>query len=821
MGGARRGEDDAIERPARLNQAAAGAAPHMTGASAAAHLAAIVESSDDAIFSKSLDGRITTWNAAAERLYGHRREEVVGQPVSILVPPDRLHEVRNVIERLARREHIGHFETVRVRKDGSRVDVWLSVSPILDEEDGIVGISVIARDVTDRLRAERRRNARLAVNQVLTQAGTVEEILRQILQAVCQNLEWDVAAFWRVDKEAAVLRCVEIWHQPTAGVREFEAMTRRRSFPRGTGLPGRIWESGQPAWIPDVVRDDNFPRAPTAAREGLHAAFGYPISLGGEVLGVMEFFSSQIREPDADLLEMMSTIGSQVGQFLERKQADQALLASEQRFARFMQQLPGLAWIKDFQGRYTYANDAAMRAFQRPRSELYGKTDEEIFPPETAAQFKQNDLRALTSGMGVQVIETLADEQGIVHHSIVSKFPVFGPDGTVSMVGGMAIDITDRLRAEEALKEADRRKDEFLAILAHELRNPLAPIQNALSVLGHPHADADSVRDATRIAQRQVQHLTRLVDDLLDVSRIMRGIIELRLESIELATVISRAVETARPTIASGQHELTVSLPTTPVMLRGDPIRLAQVISNLLNNAAKYTPPEGKIGVSAWPEQGEVLIRVEDSGMGIAPDMVSRIFDMFVQGDNSASRAHGGLGIGLALVRRLVEMHGGAVSVQSGGPGMGSEFIVRLPLAIEAEGQAPFPTPATAPRGPALPKRRILVVDDNVDVATSLAMLLRMSGQEVLVVHDGLSALTAAESHRPDVVVLDLGMPGMDGYDVARRLRRMPETQKVLLVALTGWGQDEDRRRSAEAGFDHHLVKPVGFGVLEQVLGSA
>jgi PAS domain S-box-containing protein len=492
----------------------------------------------------------------------------------------------------------------------------------------------------------------------------------------------------------------------------------------------------------------------------------------------------------------------------ERHQATEALRESEQRFARFMQQLPGLAWIKDSEGRYVYANDAAEKAFGTPRTKLYGKTDDEVFPPEVAAQFKENDRRALASGTGVRVIESLEHADGIMHHSLVSKFPIPRP-GEAMLVGGIAFDITDRMQMEETLREADRRKDEFLATLAHELRNPLAPLRNGLQLLRLAGDDRRLLEEAQSMMERQLAQMVRLVDDLLDVSRITRGKLQLRRERVELANVVQSAVESSRPLIEASGHELTVCLPPAPVYLEADPTRLAQVFGNLLNNAAKYTNRGGQIRLTAARRRSEVVVSVQDSGIGISAEHLPRLFEMFSQAVPALERSHGGLGIGLTLVKSLVEMHGGCVEARSEGPDRGSEFVIRLPVlpsnsALAVENGEDMPR-AHRPG----PSRRVLIVDDNVDAAESLALLMKGVGHEVCTAYDGPSALRAAGAFRPDTVLLDLGLPGMSGIEVAERLRREPRLEKALLIAVTGFGQQEDQRRTRQAGFDAHLVKPV------------
>jgi PAS domain S-box-containing protein len=375
----------------------------------------------------------------------------------------------------------------------------------------------------------------------------------------------------------------------------------------------------------------------------------------------------------------------------------------------------------------------------------------------------------------------------------------------------------DNARLYDELKQADRRKEDFLAMLAHELRNPLAPVRNCLQILRLRSGPDATSEQARAMMERQVQHLVRLVDDLLDLSRIMRGKIELRREPIELGAVIGRAIEIAHPVIDAHGQELLTSLPPAPLWLLADPVRLSQVFANLLNNAAKFTERAGRIWLTAAPEGDDLVLRIRDTGIGIAPDLLPRVFDLFVQVDQSIARSRGGLGIGLTLVKSLVEMHGGRVRAFSDGLGKGSEFEVRLPrlTGTELRARQAESSPAAAA---SFPRRRVLVVDDNVDAAISLAMLLRMLGHEVEEAHDGPSALRAAATWRPEIVLLDIGLPEMSGYEVARSLRATAEGKALVLAAMTGYGQPEDRRRSLDAGFDQHLTKPVDLAALEELL---
>jgi CheY-like chemotaxis protein/nitrogen-specific signal transduction histidine kinase len=378
--------------------------------------------------------------------------------------------------------------------------------------------------------------------------------------------------------------------------------------------------------------------------------------------------------------------------------------------------------------------------------------------------------------------------------------------------------LRDELRQQaEELRQADRRKDEFLAILAHELRNPLAPLRNGLQVMKLARNNAEAVEQSRAMMERQLAQMVRLIDDLLDMSRISQGKIELRNERVELAKVVQHAVETSRSLVEAGGHELTVNMPSGPIYVDADVIRLAQVFANLLNNAAKYTDRGGQITLTVEQQDGSAVVSVRDTGVGIPAHMLPRVFEMFTQVDRSLERSQGGLGIGLSLVKGLAEMHGGTVEAHSDGHGMGSEFVVRLPVVLSLTGRA---RDEAGEGTAATSRRRILVVDDNRDAAISLAMLLRLMGNEAQTAHDGLEALEAAAALKPDVILLDLGMPKMNGYEVARRIRQQPWGKYVVLVAVTGWGQQEDRLRSQEAGFGYHMVKPVEPAALEKLLAG-
>jgi PAS domain S-box-containing protein len=459
-------------------------------------------------------------------------------------------------------------------------------------------------------------------------------------------------------------------------------------------------------------------------------------------------------------------------------------------------------------------NAAAERIFGHTAEQAIGRHISLVIPEDRISE-EDRIIASLKAAQRIDHFETervRRDGQRILVSLTIS--PIRDASGTVVGASKIVRDITAQRRAEA---EERRRTDVFLATLAHELRNPLAPMTNMLEVAKRAVGDPVALERAHATIERQLGQLVRLVDDLLDLNRITHDRLELRPIEVELAEIVHQVVDAARPQIDASGHELRLLLPPDPIVLRADPARLAQVFDNLVSNACKYTPPGGVITVRAERAGDEVAIIVADSGLGISPEHLESIFEMFSQIDASAERSQGGLGIGLALARRLVEMHGGSLRARSEGPGRGSEFEVRLP--------APVPEPATAKPAQAaleapLPaaRRRILVVDDNLDSATSLALLLEMSGNETFTAHDGASALAAIERDRPDIVLLDLGLPDMSGYDVCREARAQYGRGNLRIVALTGWGQEEDRRRTREAGFDGHLVKPVVYPTLLELL---
>ena len=1174
--------------------------------SSEARKSAILQTALDCIITMDHEGNVVEFNPAAEKTFGYRREQVIGQELGkfIIPPPLRDRHRTGMAHYLATGEGpvLGkRLELPALRADGTEFPVELAITRI--PTDGPPLFTAYLRDITEAKRAEQHRSARLAVTHALSEAASLDDGAERVLRAVCDNLGWDVGFFWTVREEEQSLVCRRSWHRPDVPVEKFEAVSCSRTFGPGEGLPGRVWASGQPAWVLDIAQDRNFPRLADAVDYDLHSAFACPLIVGDRTPGVIEFFTKRIREADPGLLETMGTVAGSVGQFIERKAAEDELRQSERELADFFENATvGLHWvgpdgiilranraelellgysreeyvgrhIADFHAdedvicdilqrlqagerlddyparlrckdgsikdvlidssvmwrdgefvhtrcftrdvterkraeakvreqeqqtrtilesitdaffgldrdwRFTYVNRQAEALLGRSRGGLIGKnhwdvypdtlgtvvqrsydravaenvtvTFENYYPPhdrwyevraypspdglavyfrdvgerkraeialrESEQRFRQladampqivwtarpdgnidylnrrwteftglpqtvgnegwgqilhpDDSRtanerwaaSLATGAPFEMEMRLRDRrQQSYRWHLIRTVPVHDESGKVARWFGTGTDIHEQKRAEEssrflaeasaelagvvdyestlqkvanlavpyfadwsavdladddgnlrrlavahqdpkkialvhdlmreyppdpqapsgafavlrtgrpefvseitddmlvqgakderhlrlvrslglksylcvplvvsgntlgvltfataesgrkytdadlalatdlahraavaientqlyqALRDTDRRKDEFLATLAHELRNPLAPVRNALQILKMPRVDAETVERSREMMERQVHHLVRLVDDLLDVSRVMRGKIELRRERVELATVVARAVETVQPLVDGQGHQLSVRMASDSLLLEADPVRLAQVVGNLLTNAAKYTEPNGRIWLTAERDGDMAVLRVRDNGIGIAPAMLPRIFELFVQVDHASTKAQGGLGIGLTLVKNLVEMHNGRVEARSEGLGKGSEFVVRLPLSAGAFDQ----DRSREPEDQAVSRRHRPATGcwswtTIKDAADSLAMLLRLQGHEVRVAYSGMAALEMTKTYTPDVVFMDIGMPGMDGYEAARRIREQPGLGKVVLAALTGLG---------------------------------
>ena len=500
----------------------------------------------------------------------------------------------------------------------------------------------------------------------------------------------------------------------------------------------------------------------------------------------------------------------------ERRRIEESLRESETRFRTLVEASPALIWQGGPRGDLIYVNQRAAELMDMSVEVVKAGEWRSLLHPQDAPAYLAAFDKAILDRSYFQHRARIRNREGGWRWMNTYAMPWFTAPGEYAGYVGISLDITETVNGEIALLEANRRKDEFLATLAHELRNPLAPIVNALALIVQPEGIA-SVPRLLPIISHQVNYMVRLVDDLLEISRITRGKMELRAAPTDLVGVLRDVIDANTHEINEKQHELSVSISQTPLIVEGDAVRLEQIFTNLLNNAVRYTPNRGLIWLAAWQEGNSAVVSVRDNGIGISPGMLPRLFEMFVQERRSGMGTQEGLGVGLCLVDRLVEMHGGTVEARSDGEDKGSEFIVRLPLTQTQAGEKMQKAEKTATAKPGL---RVLVVDDNHDAAQVLCMLLQSIGVNVEAVDSGPAALATIPDYRPNVILMDIGMPGMDGNEVARRIRQQPEFNDIKLIAVTGWGQEKDRQRSKESGFDHHLTKPVNFQDLEDLIAS-
>jgi signal transduction histidine kinase/GAF domain-containing protein len=681
-----------------------------------------------------------------------------------------------------------------------------------------------------RLRASARRDRFLtqlsAATQPLAEAADITQTSARLL---AEELDVDRCAYAPVEDE----RVFVITGNYLRGLPDITGRWNVEDFG-----PGCVEDmlAGRPYVVEDTDTDPRIRPEDLAAYRatGIRAVVCVPLHKGGRFTAAMAVHQKKPRRFTADEIELVAAVTARCWEALERvstqHDAERAIIQNRSRLD-YVARLSGvgfwycplpfseLFWDERVKAHFHMAPDERVTV-----KEFYERIHPEDREPTRA------DIETAIRDHNVYdtVYRTVNPENGEVKWIRALGGATYEADGTPTYFDGVTVDVSAQKRDQERLarvlvreraqarllEEQDRRKDEFLATLAHELRNPLAPIRTGLHILRKSGTGEQAAR-THEMMERQLQHLVRLVDDLLDISRITLGKVELKKERVDFRAVLGSALESTRPLIEAANHELAVRLPADPLPLDADPTRLAQVLANLLNNAAKYTPPGGRIQLAAEVDGSTLVVRVSDTGVGIPADMLTKVFDMFTQVGRSIDHSQGGLGIGLTLVRRLLEMHGGSVEAQSPGANAGSTFIVRLPLAERVEA-------ATAPSEPAAVQRprRILIVDDNHDAAESLSMLLSIEGHDTRVANDGETALATVPEFRPDTVFLDIGMPGMNGYETAWHLRQA-HGRALRLIALTGWGSEEDRRRAREAGFDAHLVKPVDPAMLASALQSS
>ncbi|HZX81260.1 MAG TPA: ATP-binding protein, partial [Lysobacter sp.] len=549
---------------------------------------------------------------------------------------------------------------------------------------------------------------------------------------------------------------------------------------------------------------------------GMRALAALVYVVEGRIAGVLMAGAAAPRDWRADEVRLLREVVARLWPAIERAKSIAALRESEARFRQLADTAPIMIWVAESDGRCSYVSRRWTEFTGRlADAELdYGWKDV-VHPGDLPGYAADFDAAAREHRPFAAEYRALRWD-GAWRWLHASARPRFGAGSEFLGYIGAVMDVTERRDAEDALREADRRKDEFLATLAHELRNPLSPIRTGLHVLNLTD-DVETARRTRQMMERQLGHMVRLIDDLLDVSRITSGKVALQRDRISLQDAALAAIESARPLIESARHRLTVDLPETPLWIDADPTRIAQVMGNLLTNAAKYTPDGGAISMRVYECDGAACAAVSDTGLGIPREALEEVFGMFAQVNRTLDRAQGGLGIGLALARRLAEMHGGSIVAESEGLGRGSTFTVRLPLSCDAEDAGAAPRTSTRPSR----RRRVLVVDDNQDAATTLAMMLELEGHATCVAFSAQDALARADGFRPDIAFLDIGMPGMNGYELARALRDLPALAGIRLVAVSGWGGEEDKRRSAEAGFDRHLTKPVSIEAVQKAVAEA
>jgi PAS domain S-box-containing protein len=736
---------------------------------------------DHGIFMMDAEGRIVSWNIGAARLFGYEEAEIISKPFSNLFPPDEQGAAEEELTR-AKRDGRATDDRWHVRKGGTRF--WCSgvTTALWDKESHLRGFAKVLRDLTcEKEMQEALEDAHAYAESIMATQREPFLVLDKSLRVKTAN-----PSFYRI---------FHVTNEETENRLVYELGNGQWNIPPLRELLERVLSNDQPFY--DYEVEDDFPMV------------GHRIML----LNARRL-QQQNGRPDLMLLAIEDVT--------ERLLAEKEVRVSEVRYRRLFESAhDGILILDADTGKVADANPYMTTLLGYTKDELLGRELWKIglFSDIAASQaaFKELQQKGYIRYEHLP-LETERGKKADVEF-VSNVYPVEGK----RVIQCNIRDITARKKMEqelqrqaEALADAYRRKDEFLAMLSHELRNPLAPLLNAVHLLRLQKDENLIQQQAISMIERQVTNLKRLVDDLLEVSRIITGRIQMHIDQVDVRGVVEQSVESARPIIGTRKHHLSVSLPENAIWLRADPTRLEQVFVNLLNNAAKYTPVGGKIWLSVEQEGKDVVLRVRDNGDGITSDILPRIFDLFTQADRSLAHSQGGLGIGLTLVKRLIEMHRGTVEAHSAGSGQGSEFIVRLPVAPPPQQHSePLATPKTTTLTQSL---RVLVVDDNVDAADSLAMLLRMSGHVVRVAYSGRTALEAAMDAHPNIVLLDIGLPQMDGYEVARRLRQQAQLKDIRLVAMTGYGLDTDRQRSQEAGFDAHMVKPVELQKLEELL---
>jgi|GEM_PF-2210289 len=673
--------------------------------------------------------------------------------------------------------------------------------------------------------AQRRTDIQHAVSHVLAQADTIGAAAPKIIQAICETLGWDFGAFWQPERADQQLHCVEMWHRPELVAGEFTAATRQKGFASGEGLPGRVWDTAQPAWIQDVVGDQNFPRAPFAAKAGLHAAFGFPVLLDHEFLGVFEFFSHDIFEPDSQLLGLVAALGSQIAQFIEWEQAERELKHEQFLFRTLLDNLPDRIYFKDAQNRYIRNNRAHLKRLGvKSFSEARGKTDFDFFAEDTARRTSRDEQEIMRTGAPINKEEKTISAEGIMAWSLITKMPLRDETGTLMGTFGISRDITNLKRAEEAMRqardaaeEANRTKSQFLANMSHELRTPLNSVIGFASILLKNKAANLSQNDLNFLERIQAngKHLLALINEILDLSKIEAGKIELQLEPVALDVLVRETVAQQEGLVRDRPVQLLADLPASVAPIQADGEKLRQVIINLIGNALKFTE-RGSVTVRVVThpvDHRPLRIEVSDTGIGIPQEKLGLIFQAFQQADASTARKYGGTGLGLTISQALCHLMNCRITVASE-PGRGSTFSVNFGgQSAVAEPELSHELPAAiAPGTPSVPAtselhgKLVLVIDDESDSRFLLTHLLEEFGCQVIVANSGEQGLRMAHEFRPHLITVDLLMPQMDGATVIRAIKADPTLRSIPVVVVSIVAEE---RRGSILGAVDVLEKPI------------
>jgi PAS domain S-box-containing protein len=674
--------------------------------------------------------------------------------------------------------------------------------PIRDVQNVLTGILVQGLDVTERVREEKRRNALIRLTDTVRDLKTPEEIIFQTSLILGETLDVSRVGYGTIDPEAETLTVTRDWNAP--GVMSLAGTLNLRDY----GSVIDDMKIGKFVAIADV-RSDSRTSAAAAALQGRSAAafINVPVREDGRLVAVIFVNNAIARDWLAEDLDFIKEIAERTRTASERTRSEIAVRLSEAKFRTITDAMPQMVWSTRPDGFHDYYNDQWYRFTGIP----YGSTDgdgwNDLFHPDQKLLAWEKWRHSLRTGETYEVEYQLRHHSGQYRWVLGRAQPLRSEDGEILRWMGTCTDINAQKQSEEALRRESLRKDEFLAMLAHELRNPLAPISAAAQLIKLPGADAKRIAHAGEIIARQVKHMAALVDDLLDVSRVTRGLVQIEQTSLNLKSVVSGAIEQIQPFIQARRHELLLRITPQGTVVWGDRTRLIQAVSNILNNAVKYTPPNGRIEIALEVVEGQALIRITDNGVGIASELLPSVFDLFIQAERTPDRAQGGLGLGLALVKSIADLHGGTVRAESEGAGMGSNFTITLPLLAEdADALTNAASPEFERNATGL---RILIVDDNHDAGAMLGYMLEAAGHVVQVEEEALSAISTSRESDFEVFILDIGLPDVDGYELARRLRADVRTAGTTIIAMTGYGQPQDRVFSSAAGFDHHFVKPA------------